>query len=127
MGKTWREMVQEAKQQVRLVGVDEVKRKMEAGEPFILVDVREPDEYKRGHIKGVVPVPRGVLEMSVDRESRGFDPKFADPTAPIILHCAAGGRSALAALVMKQMGFTNVASMEGGFDGWARVGYPVER
>ncbi len=127
MGKTWREMVQEAKRQVTLVSVDEVKQKIGAGERFILVDVREPDEYQRGHIKGALSIPRGVLEMSVDRESRGFNPAFADPTTPVILHCAAGGRSAMAALVMKQMGVTNVASMEGGFDGWARAGYPVER
>lgn len=127
MAKTWMEMVVAAKQQVKLVNVNEAKQLIDSGQDPLVVDVREPGEYQQGHIKGAIHIPRGVMEMKVDRTTPAFDPKFADPQKTIIVHCAAGGRSAVAAQTMKAMGYTNVCSMEGGFDGWTKSGYPVER
>lgn len=127
MARTWREMVSEAKQQVTLVTVDEAKRLIESKRDTLVVDVREKDEYLQGHIKGALHIPRGVLEMAVDRTTPAYDPRFADPSKTIIVHCAAGGRSAMVTLTMKIMGFTNVCSMEGGYSGWEKAGYPIEK
>jgi len=118
--KTWKECVAEAKREVALLSVKEVKEKVDQEEALILIDVREPEEYQKGHIPGVVNVPRGVLEMTVEE-------KIADPAAQIVLHCAGGGRSAMAALALKKMGYQNVASMEGGFNVWAQSGFPTTR
>jgi len=118
--KTWKDLVGEAKKGVKLLQVKEVKEKFDAGEDFILIDVREPEEHQKGRIPKSVLVPRGVLEMTVEQEIK-------DPKRQLILHCAGGGRSAVAAESLKKMGYENVASMEGGFEGWLRSGYPVEK
>lgn len=118
--KTWKECVAEAKREVVLLSVKEVKEKFDQKEKLVLIDVREPEEYQRGHIPGGVNVPRGVLEMTVEEEIR-------DPATQIILHCASGGRSAVAALTLKKMGYQNVASMEGGFKAWVQLGFPTNR
>ncbi len=117
--KTWKTLVAEARQEVALLQVRDVKEKLDAGETFILVDVREPDEHQKGRIPGSANVPRGVLEMTVEDNVK-------DPDALIVLHCAGGGRSAVAAQALKQMGYRNVASMEGGYRAWMQSGYPVE-
>jgi len=117
--KTWKDLVAEARREVTLRVVQEVKEKFDMGEAFILIDVREPDEYQKGHIPGSTNVPRGVLEMTVEEH-------IQDPQKQIILHCMGGGRSAVAAQSLRQMGYQNVASMEGGFRAWAQSGYPVE-
>ncbi len=116
--KGWREIVAEAKKQVTLLSVDEVREKIQQGDPVVLIDVREAEEYGRGRIPEGVHIPRGRLEMEMED-------RFSDLDQEIILHCAGGGRSAVAALALKQMGYTRVASMEGGFGGWVRAGFPV--
>lgn len=127
MTKTWNEMVAAAKQQVTLMAVDEAKQLIESRKDTLVVDVREKDEYTGGHITGAVNIPRGVLEMVVDRTTPTFDPRFSDSSKMIIVHCAAGGRSAMVALTMKMMGFTNVCSMEGGYIAWEKAHYPIEK
>lgn len=117
--KTWKEQVVEAKREIALLQVRDVKEKFDAAEDFILIDVREPDEHQKGHIPESANVPRGVLEMTLEDNVK-------DPQKQIILHCAGGGRSAVAAQSLKQMGYQNVASMEGGFRAWMESGYPVE-
>ncbi|PAP75714.1 rhodanese-like domain-containing protein [Rubrivirga marina] len=96
-----------------------VRQRMEAGEDMVLVDVREPDEWDRGHLPGAVAMPRGVLE-------RDIEAAFPDPDAPLVLYCGGGYRSALAARALEQMGYANVRSMDGGWRAWTEAGYPTE-
>ena len=106
MARTAAEMVTEAKARIQNLSVDEVKREQAAG--AVLVDLREPEERRQaGAIPGAVHAPRGMLEFYADPTSPYHQPEF-DPDARIILHCAAGGRSALAADTLQQMGYTHV-------------------
>ncbi len=118
--KTWKDCVLAAKQEVKLLQVHEVKMMMDKKEDVVLIDVREREEYEQGAIPGANLVPRGVLEMTIEEQ-------IQDRTKRIVLHCAAGGRSAMAAQSLKNMGYQNVASMEGGFRGWAQAGYPIKK
>lgn len=118
--KMWRDLVAEAKREVPLLQVKEVQEKMDKGEAFTLIDVREPDEVKAGRLPKSLPIPRGILEMEMERH-------FKDASQPFVLYCAAGGRSAVAAQILKKMGYENVSSMEGGFEAWKRLGLPVEK
>lgn len=118
--KTWKDMMAEAKKEIFLLEANEVKEKLEGAEPFVLIDCREAEEVQGGFIGTSVFIPRGVLEMTVERH-------FTDREKPIVVYCAGGGRSALAAQVLKQMGYSNVASMEGGFGAWRQLGFPVEK
>ncbi len=120
MPKTWKEMIMEAKREVKLVQPDEVKAKIDRGENIVIIDVREKDEWDNGHLPGAFHVPRGVLEMTVEKDLR-------DMGREIILHCAGGGRSALAARALKEMGYSDVASMEEGFEGWRKRGFPTQK
>ena len=94
----------------------------------LIVDIREPAEYQRGHIPGAALIPRGLLEFElhalVDRHVEGKG--IANADAPIILYCGTGGRSALAAVAAQQLGYTNVRSMSGGIVAWAEAGLPLE-
>lgn len=123
MKKTAMDMVAEAKAKVQNLNPDQVAREMEAG--ALIVDVREPNERAEASIPGSISAPRGMLEF------------YADPTLPyhkkefafdkrIILHCAGGGRSALAASTLQQMGYTNVAHLDGGMKAWQEAGKPGE-
>jgi rhodanese-related sulfurtransferase len=125
MAKTAAEMVAEAKQRVENLSVDEVARELERGDG-LLVDLREPGERaQHGVIPGAVPAPRGMLEFWADPTSSYHRPEF-DPGRRVILHCASGGRSALAADTLRQMGYGNVAHLDGGFNAWKEAGRPVE-
>jgi rhodanese-related sulfurtransferase len=125
MARTAADMVAEAKARVENLTVDQAAREIEGGKA-VLVDVREPDEReKNGTITGSVSAPRGMLEFWADPSSKYHREEF-DPEKRIILHCASGGRSALAAAMMKDLGFKNVAHMDGGFNAWKASGKPVE-
>ncbi len=93
----------------------------------ILIDIREPDEYARGHIPGAIHVPRGMLEFQILKtlEHIGVDAHQAD--ADMVLYCGTGGRSALAAKSLDEMGFRNVRSMDGGIVAWNEAGLPVDQ
>ena len=119
MGKSYRDLVMEAKADLKAVSPDQLKARLDAGETVVVIDVREPDEWARGVIPGAHPVARGVLELSVD----GKLPR----DATVVLYCAGGGRSALAGRSLQEMGFSAVENLEGGFDAWARAGLPVVR
>lgn len=118
------ELVKQAKQQIENLTPVEVKKELEKGN-VTLIDIRESEELKQnGSIPGSVHAPRGMLEF------------YADPSLPyhkqefnrdnrIILHCASGGRSALAAVTLQQMGYTNVAHLDGGIKAWKEDGMPV--
>lgn len=112
-------IVEEVRPRIRECTVEDVRGRLEAGETFHLVDVREESEFAAGHIPGAVHLGKGVIERDV--ESR-----FADPDTPLVLYCGGGYRSALAADNLQRMGYTNVISMDGGFRGWREAGLPIE-
>lgn len=120
MSMTAPELVAQAKQSIREVDHAETQTAIDGN--TILLDVREPGEYEMGHLPGAVNVPRGVLEFKV-----GMHPALQDSSASIFLYCKTGGRSALATQSLQTMGFTSVASVAGGFDGWAEAGQAVEK
>jgi rhodanese-related sulfurtransferase len=114
------QIVQDAKSRISECEVDEVKERMERGEKFHLIDVREESEYAKDHIPGAVHLGKGVLERDIEKQ-------FPDTGAPLVLYCGGGFRSALAADNLQKMGYTNVISMDGGMRGWREKNYPVTR
>jgi rhodanese-related sulfurtransferase len=94
----------------------------------LLIDLREPDEYRKGCIPGAVPLPRGLLEFEIHNLIGAAMPAPALPPAdqPIVLYCGTGGRSALAAQCLESMGYTNVRSMAGGLVAWAAAHLPID-
>jgi rhodanese-related sulfurtransferase len=118
------ELVAEAKAKIENLDVAGVDKERAAG--VLLVDLREPAELtESGRIAGSVNVPRGMLEFRADPTSPYHQEGF-EPERRIILHCATGGRSALAAVALTDMGYTNVAHLDGGFKAWVAAGRPVE-
>ena len=126
MAKTAAEMVAEAKAQIENLTPDAVEKELASGDA-VLVDLRDGAELDAtGKIPGSVHVPRGMLEFRADPSSPyHLDP--LDPTKRVILHCASGGRSALASATLKQMGYQNVAHLEGGLNAWKDAGKPLEQ
>ena len=119
MAKSYEELVAEARVETEKTDVDTVHDALRSGENVTVVDVREPNEYEAGHVPEAKPLPRGLLEYKAAEE-------LPDKDARIVVHCALGGRGALAAKSLKEMGYTNVANMEGGLKGWKESGYEVE-
>ena len=118
------EMVAQAKARVENLTVDQTAQEVEQG--AVLVDIREPGErVENGAIAGTVEAPRGMLEFWADPASPYHRPEF-DPSRRIILHCASGGRSALAAAMLTDLGYTNIAHMDGGITAWKDAGRPVD-
>lgn len=118
------EMVAEAKKRVENLTVDETARELEQGDA-LLVDIREPAErVENGSIEEAVEAPRGMLEFWADPTSAYHRDEF-EPGRRIILHCASGGRSALAAATLQELGYERVAHMDGGFKAWKEAGRPV--
>jgi rhodanese-related sulfurtransferase len=113
-------IVQEAKAKIRQASVDDVKARIDGGEQFYLIDVREESEWGKGRLPGANWLGRGILESQIERA-------IPDTDADIVLYCGGGMRSALAAESLQRMGYTNVISMDGGFGGWMRAGNSVER
>ena len=124
--KTIGQLVAEAKTRVENLTLAELRAEIERGD-IQLLDIRDIRErQKLGWIPGSMHVPRGMLEFWLDPTSPYYTGKV-DPEKRIILYCAQGGRSALAADVLREMGFPNVAHFEPGFNGWAAAGLPLER
>jgi rhodanese-related sulfurtransferase len=119
------EMVAEAKKRVQNLTVDETAREIESPE-VLLVDIREPGERgQTGVIPGAVEAPRGMLEFWADPTSPYHREEFR-PDRRVILHCASGGRSALAAVMLQELGYTDVAHLDGSINAWKKQGKPVE-
>ena len=112
-------LVSEAKKDIRECSVNDVQTKIERGETFYLVDVREDREFYRGHAAGAVHLGRGIIERDIQTAIQVKD-------AEIILYCGGGYRSALAAESLQKMGYKNVISMGGGIQAWAEAGLPIE-
>ena len=114
-GITVQDMVSAAKQQITEVTVDKAKQLLAEG-GIALVDVREESEYAVGHIDNAILLPRGVLEFKI-----GSVPELADKAKPVIIYCRTGGRASMAAVNMKALGYTNVVSIAGGYEGWQKT------
>ncbi|NII29054.1 rhodanese-like domain-containing protein [Pseudoflavitalea sp. X16] len=122
--KTAADLVREAKQQVENLTPQQVKEELATGNTT-LIDIRESEELtQNGIIPGSVHAPRGMLEFYADASLPYHKPAF-DKEKRIILHCASGGRSALAAQTLQQMGYENVAHLDGGIKAWKETGLPV--
>ena len=116
--KTAAELFAEAKTRITEHTPDEVRARRERGEAFTLLDVREPNEWSMGHIPGAMHIPRGVMESAIETRI----PREQE----IVIYCASGNRSAMAADILQQMGYRKVSSMRGGIRGWADAGGDVE-
>lgn len=113
-------IVDDAKSRIRETNVQEVKKRMDHGDKFILIDVREESEYAKDHLPGAIHMGKGVIE-------RDIEVRVPDLNAEMILYCGGGFRSALAADNLQKMGYKNVISMDGGIRGWRENGYPLVR
>ena len=116
--KTGQDLIEEARQQVEEVTPEQVREMQARDERVVYLDVRELNEWNLGRLPHAVHLPRGNLETKVEG--------LIDRTQKVVIYCARGNRSALAALTMKQMGYENVASMARGFQGWADISGEVE-
>jgi rhodanese-related sulfurtransferase len=117
--KTLNQFAQEALTRVHSIRPDKVQWLIHHGEPVVLLDVRQGEEYRRGHLPGALLIPRGILEGQVPA-------LVQDADADVITYCGSGRRAALAADVLQQMGYTRVRCMEGGYREWLHLGGPVE-
>lgn len=116
----FRALVDGAKSRIQEISCEEVKQKLDAKEPFYLVDVREESNWDEGHIAGACHLSKGVIELKIEGE-------IPDAQAEIVLYCGGGSRSALAADSLQRMGYSHVKSLKGGFRGWKDAGYPTEK
>ena len=118
--KRFLEIVDEARRHIEETTVQQVKARLDLGERFHLVDVREENEWQAGHLPGAIHLGKGVIERDIE----GCIP---DLDAEIVLYCGGGFRSALAAESLQKMGYTRVISMDGGFRGWKEAGFLIEK
>lgn len=114
------DIVNDARKRIRETNVDEVKKRLDRGDKFLLVDVREESEYAKDHLPGAIHLGKGIIERDIEQ-------RVPDTNAPLVLYCGGGFRSALAADNLQKMGYTNVLSMDGGIRGWREKGYPLEK
>jgi rhodanese-related sulfurtransferase len=112
-------IVDDAKSRVRETEVDAVKKRMDRGETFLLVDVREESEFAKDHLPGAIHLGKGIIE-------RDIEARVPELNTELVLYCGGGFRSALAADNLQKMGYTNVISMDGGIRDWSEKGYPLE-
>jgi len=110
----------EAKKKINETNVADVKRRIDAGEKFLLVDTREDTEWANGHLPGAVHMGRGIIERDIEMQ-------VPDTGAKLILYCGGGFRSALVAENLQKMGYSNVESMDGGWKGWLQAGLPTAK
>lgn len=113
-------IVDDARTRVRETNVDQVKKRMDRGDKFLLVDVREESEFAKDHLPGAIHMGKGVIE-------RDIEARVPELNAEMILYCGGGYRSALAADNLQKMGYTNVISMDGGIRGWREKGFPLTK
>jgi sulfur-carrier protein adenylyltransferase/sulfurtransferase len=116
--KRGRDIVKQAKAEIEPLTLEQVDDMIRRHEPMTLVDVREGDEWRAGHLPGAIHIPRGYFELQVDE-------KLPDKDAPIVLYCAGGNRSAMSAKTLKELGYTDVRHMIRGFSGWRDGGFEV--
>ena len=113
-------IVEDTKKRIREVTIDEVKGKLDRGEKFLLIDVREEREYGVDHLPGAVHLGKGIIERDIEK-------RVPDQNTPMVLYCGGGFRSALAADNLQEMGYTQVLSMDGGIRGWREKGWTLTK
>jgi len=118
--KTLKEMLSEARQVVPEEGPEQLQRRLKSGEPVVVIDVRDPDEYRDGHIEAATNISRGFLEFRVGTA-------VTNPSTPVVLYCQTGLRSVLAAKALKELGYATVINLQGGYQKWVQSGFPVVR
>lgn len=111
-------LVNDAKARIRETNVQEVKKRLDAGENFTLIDVREESEWAKGHLPGAIHMCKGIIERDIENA-------VPHKATSIVLYCGGGYRSALVADNLQKMGYTNVISMDGGWRGWTDAGFPT--
>jgi molybdopterin/thiamine biosynthesis adenylyltransferase/rhodanese-related sulfurtransferase len=119
MAQTFRDLLSSVKQDIREVTVDDVRRLLASENPPKLIDVRESDEYAAGRLPGARSIPRGYLELRIEDQARRDE--------PVVLYCAGGTRSALAARTLAEMGYKDVVSLAGGYNRWSDAALPTEK
>jgi rhodanese-related sulfurtransferase len=112
------QIVEETKKRIRETTIEELKVKMDRGEKFVLVDVREESEFDKDHLPGAIHLGKGVIERDIEE-------RVPDLNAPLFLYCGGGFRSALAADNLQKMGYKNVISVDGGIRGWREKNFPL--
>jgi rhodanese-related sulfurtransferase len=113
-------LVNDAKKCIKETNVSDVKQRLDAGEKFVLIDVREESEWGRGHLPGAIHLGKGVIERDIEQ-------RLPDAGTKLVLYCGGGFRSALAADNLQKMGYNNVESMDGGWRGWLDAGFPTQK
>src|SRR5580704_3978750 len=113
-------IVEETRKRIREVSIDEVKKKLDRKDKFLLIDVREESEYAADHFPGAVHLGKGIIERDVEA-------RVPDQNTPMVLYCGGGFRSALAADNLQKMGYTQVLSMDGGIRGWREKGFALTK
>jgi rhodanese-related sulfurtransferase len=111
-------IVGDARSRIKETDVDDVKERLERGERFLLIDVREESEFAKDHLPGAIHMGKGVIE-------RDIEGRVPDLNTPMVLYCGGGFRSAMAADNLQKMGYTNVLSMDGGVRGWREKSFPM--
>jgi rhodanese-related sulfurtransferase len=111
-------IVDDTRKRIREVSIDDVKARLDRGENFVLVDVREESEYANDHLPGAIHLGKGIIERDIEERVPALD-------TPLVLYCGGGYRSALAADNLQKMGYTNVLSMDGGIRGWREKHFPL--
>ena len=119
-GPRFLKIVDDAKTRIRQTTTDAIKARLEAGENFLLIDVREESEFAADHLPAAVHLGKGIIE-------RDIETRVPDLNTPMVLYCGGGFRSALAADNLQKMGYTNVISMDGGIREWREKAYPLEK
>ena len=114
------EIVNDAKSRVKEIDIEGYRRMMKSGEPHMLVDVREDNEWTAGHAAGAVHLGKGIIE-------RDIEARVPELNTELVLYCGGGFRSALAADNLQKMGYTNVISMDGGIRDWREKGFPLKK
>ena len=115
----FKDLVTDAKQRIEEVTVDEIRQRLERGDSFRLVDVREESEWIEGHAANAVHLSKGVIERDIEK-------RFPETNTDLVLYCGGGSRSALAADNLGKMGYSNVRSLIGGYRSWREAGLPVD-
>ena len=116
--KTGTDLVNDAKQRIREVTPREALEMQQRNPAVVYLDVREPNEWNLGRLPNAIHLPRGNLESNIEA--------LVGREEPVVIYCARGNRSALAADTLQQMGYKDVCSMSEGFGGWIAIGGPVE-
>jgi len=117
-GKTIPQIIGEAKSQTTEVTVEEVKKDMDAGKEFVLLDVRTSEEFNAGHLPKAVNIPRGTLEFIIGKH-------YPQKDVDIVVYCRTDARAALCAKALSDIGYTNVRNLKGAFKAWGEAGYPI--